>query len=84
MFGRYPRLSINVRLALDFPEREVVKDKSKYIQALRQRLSAAYWAASAAIAKPQGKQKRQYEKKARHAVILPGDLVLVQKVAFEG
>ena len=42
MFGRHPRLAIDVCLGLDFPEREVAKDKSKYIQALRQGLSAAY------------------------------------------
>ena len=84
MFGRQPRLAIDVCLDLEQVTESSGKEETSYIKSLRQRLSMAYQLAVEASRKAKGKQKKQYDRKARPAVLQPHDLVLVRLLAFQG
>ncbi len=82
MFGRKPRLAVDVVLGLGNEEYET--DRNKYVANLRERLEDAYRLASTGAVKAQERQRGNYNKKARAAVVEVGDLVLVKVVAFDG
>ena len=82
MFGREPRLAVD--LVLGVPEEEGQPTYCKYVEALRKRLQEAYKLATAEIEKAQSRQKRNYDRKVRGAVLEAGDRVLVEILAFEG
>lgn len=82
MFGRHPRLAID--LALGIPEEEQKKPQQKYVQDLRKRLQDSYRLAGEEAEKAQQQQKINYDLRARAAVLEPGDRVLVRRLAFEG
>lgn len=81
MFGRNPRLPIDVTLGLRIDEQQ---PSSKCIAELRDHLSQAYQLATEAAEKARQKQKEGYDVKIRGAVIKPGDRVLVKTVVFDG
>ncbi|PJE77806.1 hypothetical protein CI610_03263 [invertebrate metagenome] len=82
MFGRNPRLPVDLAFGLDFGHKE--KSMTAYVGDLRQRLKKAYELASANVSKAQSKQKRNYDSKVRGTTIATGDRVLVKVVAFDG
>ena len=84
MFVRQPRLAIDVCLDLEQVTESSGNEETSYIKSLRQRLSMAFELAVEASRKANGKQKKQYDRKARSAVLQPGDLVLVRLLAFQG
>ena len=83
MFGRQPRLAIDAVLGLAGTEIED-KDYGQYITDLRSRLRKSYELVSAKSKISQKRQKHNYDKRVRGAVVEPGDLVLVKVVAFDG
>ena len=82
MFGRHPRLPIDLAFGLE--TRDNNKTLTKYAEGLRNRLKHSYELASESIKKAQDKQKKGYDLKVRGAILQPGDRVLVKVVAFEG
>lgn len=82
MYGRHPRLPIDIAMGVEPAERQV--EKRDYVQQMRDRLRFAYDIASQYIKKQEEKGKKQYDKKVRGAVISVGDRVLVKNLAFKG
>jgi transposase InsO family protein len=83
MFGRQPRLALDVVLGLASTDIHH-KDYNKYIGKLKQNLEKSYELASTSAMTAQKRQKGQYDKRLRGAVVEPGDRVLVKIVAFDG
>ena len=84
MFGRQPRLALDI--ALKLPKSVMNNDicSTKYIESLKQRLDQAYKLATEMSRKSQAHQKANYDLKVRHSKIEIGDRVLVKAVGFEG
>ena len=84
MFGRHPRLPIDLELGLT---RSNVKDscsKSRFAEKLQQRLDFAYSKARDCSDKQAKKYKQGYDKKIRGPALQKNDLVLVKIVAWKG
>lgn len=81
MFGRHPRLPVDLAMGLEQPIR---KYDNEYITSLQTRLKEAYKLASTKALASQRKQKNYYDLKTRGATLSVGDRVLVKVVAFEG
>ena len=84
MFGREPRLPIDITFGLDRVDRGNQPSMTKYIESMKQRLKRSYDLASASARKAQGRQKANYDLRTRGAVIEKGDRVLVKIVKFDG
>ena len=80
MFGRHPRIALDAALGIDVE----VQRSNKFVDTLQQRLRQSYELASAATEKAKGKQKRDYDQRARAAVLEIEDRVLVKVVAHDG
>ena len=78
MFGRCPRLPIDIFLGV--PEPDVTNSASS----IRQNLKAAYQAATDATKQAQKRQAKSYNKKVRGNTIDTGDYVLVKNVGIKG
>ena len=85
MFGREPRLPIDVKLGLFRTLSTSTFSKSKYIDRLKRRLDYAYSKASEAQAKSSQRSKSHYDQshRAKNIKLEIGDLVLVRIVAFK-
>ena len=81
MFGRNPRLPIDVTLGLHVEEQQ---PSSKCISDLKDRLLQAYHLATEAAQKDREKQKEGYDIRIRGPAIKPGDRVLLKVVSFDG
>ena len=81
MFGREPRLPVDVALRLDTGNRT---SKTRYIEELRGRLQKSYDLAIKSSAKAKDRQKQHYDLRTRGAQIAEGDRILVKIVAFDG
>ena len=77
MFGRQPRLPINVFLGVD-------PDYTPSVESVKKRLEAAYKAASEAANKAGKRQACNYDRKTRGPSIQPGDMVLLKNVGLKG
>lgn len=84
MFGRDPRLPIDVAFDLERDEASACVPMTKYVKDLKERLKMSYEAAASASRKTQSRQKESYDLKTRGASIEEGDRVLVRKLAFDG
>ena len=82
MFGREPRLPIDLVFGLD--RNLESKNQTSYVTDLKQRLQEAYKAATKVSGDAQHRQKCLYDLKIRGANLQPGDRVLVRILAFEG
>ena len=80
MFGRDPNLPVDLTFGL--VENNPKEPLSKYVEKLRKRLKSSFELATAAANKARAKQKVNYDLKARPADLVPGDRVLVRKMAF--
>ena len=79
MFGRSPRLPIDVFLGIPEPE-----GANATASNIRQNLQAAYQAANEAAKQARFRQSEGYNKKVRGAKIEVGDYVLVKNVGLKG
>ena len=84
MFGRHPRLPIDVEFGLNKPNCSDNSSKSRYIQKLRRRLNYAFQKASTYSDQQAGKYKHSYDKSVKGPQLHEHDLVLVNIVAHRG
>ena len=84
MFGRHPRLPIDVEFGLNKPNCSDNSSKSRYIQKLRRRLSYAFQKASKYSYQQASKYKHSYDKSVKGPQLHENDLVLVKIVAHKG
>ena len=84
MFGRHPRLPIDVEFGLNKPNCSDNSSKSRYIQKLRRRLNYAFQKASKYSDQQASKYKHSYDKSVKGPQLHEHDLVLVKIVAQKG
>ena len=84
MFGRHPRLPIDVEFGLNKPNCSDNSSKSRYIQKLRRRLNYAFQKASKYSDQQANKYKHSYEKSVKGPQLHEHDLVLVKIVTHKG
>ena len=84
MFGRHPRLPIDVEFGLNKPNCSDNSSKSRYIQKLRRRLNYAFQKASKYSDQQVSKYKHSYDKSDKGPQLHENDLVLVKIVAHKG
>ena len=82
MFGRKPRLALDVTLGL-VSETET-KEYGEYVNDLKSSLEQAYKICQDNSNKARSNQKKQYDKKIKGATVEVGDRVLVKILAFTG
>ena len=83
MFGRHPRLPIDVAFGLHKPNCSDNCSKSRYIQKLRRRLNYAHKKASKYSSEQARKYKTSYDKSVKRPQLQVNDLVLVKIVAHK-
>ena len=83
MFGRHPRLPIDVAFGLHKPNCSDNCSKSRYIQKLRRRLNYAHKKASKYSSEQAQKYKNSYDKSVKGPQLQVNDLVLVKIVAHK-
>ena len=71
-------------IAFGIEERDKKQPSTKYAEAMKERLKQAYDLAARSARTAQSRQKEGYDKRARGAILQPGDRVLVKVVAFDG
>ena len=84
MFGRHPRLPIDVEFGLNKSNCGDNSSKSRYIQKLRRRLNYAFQKASKYSDQQASKYKHSYDKSVKGPQLHENDLVLVKIVAHKG
>ena len=84
MFGRHPRLPIDIEFGLNKPNSSDNSSKSRYIQKLRRRLNYAFQKASKYSDQQAKKYKQGYDKSVKGPHLQENDLVLVKIVAHKG
>ena len=84
MFGRHPRLPIDVEFGLPKSNCGDNSSKSRYVQKLRRRLNYAYQKATKVANQQASKYKSSYDKTIREPQLQEKDLVLVKIVAHKG
>ena len=82
MFGRHPRLPIDILLDKLTVDEEL--DHEGFVSRLRDQLSDAYHRVSEAASKARDRQKSAYDRKSKDDPFHPGDRVLVRRLAFQG
>ena len=84
LFGREPRLPIDVEFGLKRGNQQVPPSKSNYVTQLRRRLRFAHKKAKQVAGKQQARHKGLYDRRCKGAALDIGDLVLVKKTAWKG
>ena len=84
MFGRHPRLPIDIEFGLNKPNYSDNSSKSRYIQKLRRRLNYAFQKATKYSDQQAKKYKQGYDKSVKGPQLHENDLVLVKIVAHKG
>ena len=84
MFGREPRLPIDVEFGLKRGKQQSLPSKSTYVTQLRRRLRFAHKKAKQVADRQQARHKELYDRRCRGAALDIGDLVLVKKTAWKG
>ena len=84
MFGRHPRLPIDVEFGLSKSNCSDNSSKSRYVQKLRRRLNYAYQKATKVTNQQANKYKCSYDKAIREPQLQEKDLVIVKIVAHKG
>ena len=82
LFGRTPRLPIDLMFGLKPPEG--YSTYPEYVRNWRRAMKEAYNLASAHAKKSADTGKRQYDKKVRHTALCEGDRVLVRNMTERG
>ena len=84
IFGRHPRLPIDVEFGLNKPNCRDNSSKSRYKQKLRRRVNYAFQKASKYSDQQAKKYKQSYDKSVKGPQLHENDLVLVKIVAHKG
>ena len=84
MFGRHPRLPIDVEFGLPKSNSGDNSSKSRYVQKLRRRLNYAFQKATKVANQQANKYKSSYDKTIKGPQLQEKDLVLVKIVAHKG
>jgi transposase InsO family protein len=84
MFGREPRLAVDVRFGVKGNGMPQLVPHSKFVEQTHRRMDWAFQQAEAWHRKRGIRAKRNYDKKVRGTRLEVGDVVLVRKLAFEG
>ena len=84
MFGRHPRLPIDVEFGLPKSNSGDNSSKSRYVQKLRRRLNYAFQKADKIANQQANKYKASYDKSIRGPQLQEKDIVLVKIVAHKG
>ena len=84
MFGRHPRLPIDVEFGLPKSNSGDNSSKSRYVQKLRRRLNYAFQKATKVANQQANKYKSSYDKSIKGPQLQEKDLVLVKIVAHKG
>ena len=84
MFGRHPRLPIDVEFGLPKPNSGDISSKSRYVQKLRRRLNYAFQKASKYTNQQAQKYKSSYDKSIKVPQLQEKDIFLVKIVAHKG
>ena len=83
MFGREPKLPLDVTFGLPNPDMEAVIHE-KYVKQLQSRLKWSYGVAQHRNQKEAARQKKYYDLKVRCAPLKVGDLVVPRQKSFRG
>ena len=84
LFGREPRLPVDVEFGLQRGSLKSSPGESNYISQLRRRLKFAHRKAKYMAQKHQAKHRELYDLKCRGAALDVGDMVLVKQTAWKG
>ena len=84
MFGRHPRLPIDVEFGLPKSNSGDNSSKSRYVQKVRRRLNYAFQKANKVANQQANKYKTSYDKSIRGPQLQEKDIVLVKIVAHKG
>ena len=84
LFGRKPRLPVDVEFGLQRGGQRGSPGESNYISQLKRRLQFAYRKAKCMAQKQQARHRGLYNLQYRGAILSVGDLVLVKQTAWKG
>lgn len=84
MFGRHPRLPIDLEFGLQKPNCKDSCSKTRFVDKLKRRLQYAYKKAAECSNKQATKYKKSYDKKVKGLALTVNDLVLVKRMAWKG
>ena len=84
LFGREPRLPVDVEFGLQRGSQRGSPGESSYISQLKRRLQYAYRKAKCMAQKQQARHRGLYNLRCRGATLSVGDLVLVKQTAWKG
>ena len=83
MFGRHPRLPVDVAFGIHRTREGVTFSTSKYVDWLQRHLAHAYEKAKTFADKESDRQKALFDRKSKDLRLEPGDLCLVRKTAWK-
>ena len=83
MFGRHPRLPVDVAFGIHRAGNGVTFSKSKYVDRLQRHLAHAYRTAKTFTDKESSRQKALFDKRSKDLRLQPGDLCLVKKTSWK-
>ena len=83
MFGRHPRLPVDVAFGIHRIGEGVTFSTSKYVDWLQRHLAHAYEKAKTFADKESDRQKALFDRKSKDLRLEPGDLCLVRKTAWK-
>ena len=83
MFGRHPRLPVDVAFGIHRIGEGVTFSTSKYVDLLQRCLAHAYEKAKTFADKESDRQKALFDRKSKDLRLEPGDLCLVRKTAWK-
>ncbi|KAK3089987.1 hypothetical protein FSP39_008245 [Pinctada imbricata] len=84
MFGREPKLPVDIVFGLETEKNSQNQPKTKYVESFQKKLKKSYDIVQVSTAKAKERQKIHYDSKTRGAVLQTGDRVLVKILAFDG
>ena len=84
LFGREPRLPVDVEFGLQRAGQKGSPGESNYISQLKRRLQFAYRKAKCMAQKQQARHRGLYNLRCRGATLSVGDLVLFKQTAWKG
>ena len=84
IFGRHPRLPVDVAMGVQPMEQQVEGDTNAFVDELQERLRFAYEVATTESYKSADRNKERYDKRIRGATVQVGDRVLVRNLSTRG
>ena len=82
MYGRHPRLPIDLVFGSNSPEKE--QGYKTFVKSLRSRLLEAYKIAIKRSSSNKARHKQNYDRKQRGGMVEVGDRVLIRKLGLKG